>query len=124
MKPKMFQLAQKISQKSPSKFKLGCIIAKRNKVVTVGFNDMAKSHPKTLDPWKTIHAEFHALIGLSESDTKGCVAYVYRETKDGKPANAKPCDTCQTALKLAGIKKVYYTVPLEPFYAEIDLRYT
>lgn len=123
MKPKMFQLAQRISQKSPSRFKLGCIIAKRNKVITVGFNNMDKSHPKTKDPWKNIHAEFHALIGLSKNDSKGCTAYVYRETKDGKTANAKPCQTCEAALKLAGIKKVYYTLPIEPFYGELDLRY-
>jgi deoxycytidylate deaminase len=84
---------------------------------------MDKSHPKTLDPWKTIHAEFHALIGLSKGDSKGCVAYVYRETKDGKPANAKPCRTCEKALKLAGIKKVYYTLPTAPYYGTIDLRY-
>lgn len=123
MKPKMFELAKKLSYRSPSKFKLGCVIADKNKIVSMGFNDMNKSHPKTLDPWKTLHAEVHALIGLPRDFTKGCNAYVYRETKDGKRANSKPCESCQMALKLAGIKKVYYTTATAPFWGELDLRY-
>lgn len=124
MKPKMFELARKLSYRSPSRFKLGCVIADKNRVVGVGFNDMGKSHPKTLDPWKTLHAEVHALIGLDIDCSKGCNAYVYRETRDGRPANAKPCNGCKTALKLAGIKKVYYTTSNAPFWGELDLRYT
>ena len=123
MKPKMFEIAKKLSHRSPSKFKHGCVISDKRKIIGVGFNDMNKTYPKTLDPWKTLHAEVHALIGLDRSLTKGSTAYVYRETKDGKPANSKPCESCKLALQLAGIRKVYYTIPTSPYWEMMDLRY-
>jgi len=105
----MMEVAKKLSKKSTSKFKLGCVIANKNKIVCVGHNHMEKTHPKVKSQWHTLHAELHALIGTSEVDTKGCVAYVYRETKDGKPANSRPCPMCESALRMSGIKRVYYT---------------
>ena len=109
MKPRMFELAKKLSQKSTSRFKLGCVIANKNKVISLGYNSMDKTHPKVPSVWKMLHAELHALIGNSYNDTKGCVAYIYRETKDGKLANAKPCQMCEDALRLAGLRKVFYS---------------
>ena len=35
--------------------------------------------------------------------------YVYRETKDGRKALARPCAACTKALRDLGIKKVCYT---------------
>lgn len=35
--------------------------------------------------------------------------YVYRETKDGRKALARPCKACTQALRDLGIKKVCYT---------------
>ena len=35
--------------------------------------------------------------------------YVYRETKSGKRAMARPCAACTKALKDLGIKKICYT---------------
>ena len=35
--------------------------------------------------------------------------YVYRETRDGRKALAKPCLACETALRELGIRRVYYT---------------
>lgn len=35
--------------------------------------------------------------------------YVYRETKSGRRAMARPCAACTKALKDLGIKKVFYT---------------
>lgn len=105
----MFQLARQMSLRSTSQFRLGCVIVDKNKVVAKGWNDMNKTHPKTPDPWKTLHAEIHAIIGVSAKDLKGCVAYVYRETKNGDIASSKPCPVCEKALAKAGIKRVYYT---------------
>jgi deoxycytidylate deaminase len=105
----MFELAKKVSYKSPSRYKLGCVIVNKKQIVALGFNDMAKTHPKVPLRHKTLHAELHALIGTSWRDTKGCTAYVYREDRTGKKANAKPCPMCELALRQAGIKFVYYT---------------
>jgi len=70
---------------------------------------MNKTHPKTPDPFNTLHAEIHALLGIPKDKLKGCDAYVYRETKDGVTANSKPCPICQKALAKVGIKRVFYT---------------
>ena len=35
--------------------------------------------------------------------------YVYRETKDGKLANANPCPSCRAALKKFSIRNIHYT---------------
>lgn len=56
-----------------------------------------------------LHAEISAIIGSSYQDLNGCDAYVYRERRDGKLGMSKPCAGCELALKLAGIRKVYYT---------------
>lgn len=109
MKPRMFEIAKKISYKSPSRFKLGCIIVNKNRLIGMGHNDMSKTHPKVPLRYKTLHAELHALLGLDYHETKGCVVYVYREDRSGKQVNAKPCPMCELALRQAGIKRVYYT---------------
>lgn len=104
---RFFELARKLALKSPSYHKLGCVIAHRNKVLSVGFNDMSKTHPKANSPFKTLHAEIDALIGLQRAD--GCDAYVYRELKDGTFAMAKSCAACELALRKIGIKRIFYT---------------
>lgn len=106
---RMFHLARKMAKKSKSSHKLGCVIANRNKVISVGHNDMSKTHPKSNSPFRTLHAEVDALIGLSYLETAGCTAYVFREFKDGRYAMAKPCKACELALIKAGIKRVCYT---------------
>jgi pyrimidine deaminase RibD-like protein len=104
---KMFELARKLAHKSSSYHKLGCVIAYRSKVVSVGFNDMGKTHPKANSRFKTLHAEVDALIRLE--DAAGCDAYVYREFKNGRKAMAKSCPACELALRKAGVKRIFYT---------------
>lgn len=109
MKEKFFRLAKRMSLLSPSPYKIGCAIIKKRWIISLGFNNMTKTHPKATHPFKTLHAEMHALIGLSLEETKGATAYVYREYKDGSLAMSRPCDPCMLALKTAGIKRVCYT---------------
>lgn len=106
---RLLDIAKKLSYKSNSRFKLGCVIAYKNRPISLGHNNMAKTHPRVSTPWKTLHAEMHALLGLDFKATKGAIAYVYRQDRQGNLSNAKPCPACQTALRLAGICQVYYT---------------
>jgi tRNA(Arg) A34 adenosine deaminase TadA len=108
-KQKFFDLAARISRKSPSIPKLGCVIVKKNAVLSAGFNNKNKTHTRSNHPFKTLHSEIHALLGLDFKDTQGAVAYVYREIADGTPAMSRPCPSCMMALKIAGIKRVFYT---------------
>lgn len=106
---KFIKLLKKIKSYSDHPmYKMSCVIADKNQVISIGFNKY-KTHPKSLHPWGFIHAELAAILDNKFADLKGCTAYIYRETRDGKPAMAKPCPTCMETLKLAGIKKVVYT---------------
>lgn len=109
MKLKYFDLAQKLSVKSTHpKHQLGCVIVKKNEVIGLGFNKF-KTHPKSKHPFQMIHAELDATLGINRTELEGADAYVYRETKDGNQAIAKPCPYCEAALREVGIKNVYYT---------------
>ncbi len=109
MNKKFFDLAKKISLKSPSRIKMGCVIAKRGRVVSFGWNDMTRTHPKSKTYGNLIHSELHALIGLSRKETKGSDVYVYRETRNGVLAQSRPCPVCYAALRQAGIRNVFFT---------------
>ena len=110
MKQKFFDLARKISSKSDHhRYKIGCVIVRKNNIVGIGFNQL-KTHPKSPHKFSTIHAEFSALLGADPADLIGSEIYVYRQTRNGLPAIAKPCPSCTKMLQNIGIKKVYYTI--------------
>jgi len=109
-KEKFFRLAKRVSQRSDHhSHKIGCVIVYKNRVISIGFNRLC-THPKSIHKHKSLHAEISALIGIPLEELKNCVAYVYRETKDGNAALSKPCEACEQALRMSGIKRVYYTV--------------
>lgn len=109
MKTKYFDIAKRLAEKSSSKFKLGCCIVKKNKIIGFGFNDMRKTHPKCNTYGNYLHAELHSLLGLSINETKGATAYVYRLKNDGSMGMSKPCPVCEDALRVAGIQEICYT---------------
>jgi deoxycytidylate deaminase len=107
---KFFELAKKLSEKSTYWHKLGAVVVTRKgRIAGVGFNKPTKTHPKSGNEYKTIHAEFDAIIGLARSELAGATVYVYRQYKDGSPALSKPCACCEAMLREVGIKNVYYT---------------
>lgn len=107
---KFFEIAKKLSKKSTYVHQLGAVITKKNKIVGMGFNNPYKTHPQSNNDFKNIHAELDAILDVeNKKDLQGSVLYVYREHKNGQPANSKPCKYCKMLIKKAGIKKVYYT---------------
>lgn len=88
--------------------KISCIIAKGNKVISVGINKI-KTHPRSNHPWSMVHAELDAILGCSKEDLKGADIYLFRENKNGKRACSKPCRYCQELISISGIKKIIYT---------------
>lgn len=108
MKSKFFEIAKTASKLSDhSAHKLGAVIVKKNKIISIGFNKK-KTHTKSNHPWKGLHAEVCAII-KTKKDLIGCTIYVYRETKLGRLATAKPCPSCFLAIKKTGIKEICYT---------------
>ena len=103
-----FRLAKSASTHSNHRYQMGCAISVHGKAVSVGFN-FCKTHPQhTTAERPSIHAEVSAVIH-AQCNISGGTAWVYRETRNGKLAMAKPCERCQMILQEAGIKKVFYT---------------
>lgn len=102
---------------SESKFRLGAILV-NGKRKFYGLNWMHRTHPLGLflekSKWVQIgvHAEMEALIKAKDL-AEGSTLYVARVLRDGTPGNAEPCVRCKYLLKLAGVKKVWYTVGVD-----------
>jgi deoxycytidylate deaminase len=101
-------LAEKLAEKSTSKFRLGCVIVKKGRVVSVGYNSMEKTHPKSPTYGNHLHSEIRALISTSKEDLYNSTVYVVRIKRDGSLGSSRPCPVCYEALKLANIKRIYY----------------
>ena len=110
-----FKLANTQAKKSVSKFRLGAVLVKKNRIISTGYNDMRKTHTlmqkfntdKSYTPG--LHAEVDACIGVDRADLEGSDIYVVRILKDGYLAMAKPCKICQKFLIDVGIRRVYYS---------------
>ena len=108
MKMRFFQLAQKISKHSDHpQHKLGAVIVKKNRVVSMGFNKN-KTHPKSTHIFNRIHAELNAILKAQEN-IEGASIYIYREQLNGTLGLAKPCKSCQSIIMKAGIISIHYT---------------
>lgn len=88
---------------------------KKGALISVGENSYTKTHPlqkryaqKAGTPLREyLHAEIAALIKCREKPYK---IYIERLNKRGEPRLAKPCEVCELAIKLAGVKVIEYTV--------------
>lgn len=108
----------KIDREFPkNRYKIGAIITDKNKIISVGYNQQ-KTNPiqKKYNKFRPyivynpyIHAEIHAILNSKKDSLKGCSIYTYRETKDGKISNSRPCEACMELIKKMGIKKICYT---------------
>lgn len=125
----MFELAKKAAQTSDyNKFKIGAVVTEKGKLVALGRNS-TKSHPvqREYNQYRNrggkgcahhIHAEIAALMKLKDADIQWnkVQIYTYRQTADGRPAMARPCNSCMELIKKLGIKKICYST--EYGYAE------
>lgn len=106
---RFFELAKKLSYKSDYHHKIGAVVVKKNKILSLGFNKPNKTHPASPNFWKTTHAEFDAIWSCNKEDLKGASIYIFRQHKNGCLASSKPCKDCHNLIVYSGIKKVYYT---------------
>jgi deoxycytidylate deaminase len=119
--PRYLTLAKNVSKHSKYRIKVGAVLAKGNHPVSVGFNK-AKFNSKWGNVWrKSIHAECEALRTSGRETLRNSTMYVYREYLDGTPALAKPCLDCQEKMRAYGVRKVYYSTNIYPFYEVFEL---
>jgi deoxycytidylate deaminase len=87
---------------------------KKGRLLSVGKNSYTKTHPLQAKFAKIagkeaaiyLHAELDALIKATEQVH---TLIVERSDKDGKPANSRPCPSCQEAIKHFKVQEVFYT---------------
>jgi deoxycytidylate deaminase len=102
-------LALRMALKSPPQMhRMGCVIYHKNRLVGMGINYMDKTHPRSNHPYRHLHCEVDALLGVSSEDLYGSTLYVARIRSSGQGL-AKPCPYCFTILYRAGVKDVFYT---------------
>jgi cytidine deaminase len=113
----MQKLASRVEKQSSYRYKVSAVIFNKRKIISFGINKI-KTSPELKKYFKygTCHAEIDAVMH-SMTDVKGYSIFVYRETRDGKLANAKPCPQCVQFLKENGIKYAYWTMEKFPFFA-------
>ena len=97
------------------KYQLGAaIMLQGKKIVSTGANLQNKTHPYVFHNGfhfsRGIHAELAAIFRVKNKETlKGATIFVYRQTKNGDFANARPCAMCYELIKQYGFKKMVYT---------------
>lgn len=118
MKPKFFQLAEKLAEKSTHyNHKHGAVLVRKGRVLGVGFNSY-KTSPKSPHPWKFIHAEFSAILNSRLEDFTDCEIYIIRTKKLGGLGNSKPCKFCERMIKSLNIRVVHYSTDFNDFKTE------
>jgi len=105
-----FRICKKVSEFSDHhSHKIGAVVVKNGKIMSTGFNKLS-THPLSLHPYKSCHAEFMAMKTLDKETLKDSTIYVFRQTKDGKYANSKPCPSCRALIEANKLAKIVFTV--------------
>ena len=110
--------ARQQSFKSDYYHKVGAIVCQGAIVKARGFNQLRNAGIGRCftEYQESLHAERHACMQLQREEIKGCDIYLWRETKDQRPALSKPCDKCREMLRNLGIKRAIYSIQEFPYY--------
>ena len=104
------EMAKIEALKSTMQHKHGCVVVKRNKIVSIAHNIVQKGHTHS------IHAEVNALKKFkhfSKKIMKDCEMYVVRvcdTTISTTLKYSKPCIKCENCIKTHGIGKTFYSI--------------
>ena len=125
----LFKIARECSLMSDytsncSSARVGCITTYKGAILTKSFNSN-KTHTiqAKYNKWRynsdvekkylpsKIHAELGCIqrIKYLDIDFSKVHIYIYRETKKGELAMARPCPSCMAAIKELGIRHIHYT---------------
>ena len=117
-----FKLAEREAQKSSYFFQMGAVLVNKNIVLSKGHNQIR--HIKGFDKFReydhSLHAEIACLSGVSKDTAKGSDIFVYRIGKKS-PMLSLPCKDCMAALEFYGVKRIFYSTSIFPYYKIIKL---
>lgn len=110
----MIRWAETAAKQSKFKFRVGAVVVKSGRILSVGCNSLRYTHhrfPKKHE--QSLHAEQSAILKLLTarrfSDLAGATIYVARLNSQDRPALAKPCKFCMALINAVGIRKVFYS---------------
>lgn len=97
------------SNASHSQWRVGAILVRSGRVLSVGVNRYRNSPSKVDLDGVSYHAEEVALRRAGSAD--GATIYVARMTRSGKIGLARPCRRCQATLLEHGVQYAIWTEP-------------
>lgn len=104
--------AANIARMSTERYQHGVVIAKGNRILSVGINTHRNVHSNVSEPKREagIHAEISAIKALPRDiDYRRLTLYSARVLKNGEWGLAKPCAFCQDMIDILGFRDVYWT---------------
>ncbi len=99
--------AAKVAERSYHDFRVGCVVAKKNKIYSESVNKRT-THPNLYPNRQSIHAEINALKLVH--NPKNSTVYVARLGKSGIFNQSLPCLYCIDAMTLLGVSKIVCTM--------------
>lgn len=135
--PRFFEMAKKASEDSDfHQHRLGSVIVYKGSKLATGYNTTRTSPVQKQynrlredydvddvgDHMNSLHSEMMALgkIKYLDIDFSKASIFVYRETRRGRKAMARPCEACRAAIRELGIRDIYYTVDNGWCYERMD----
>lgn len=111
---RMTKLAVKVSELSTHKDHAhGAVMFKGGSVISIAANASGYSQFGGMQRRDHLHASMHAeiatLTGLPKGTTEGASILVVRVSSRNVLANSAPCDMCIACMKIAGIKRVFFS---------------
>ncbi len=110
---KLIDKAIVLSDLPQGKFKHFSFIMRRNKILSIGWNLMNKSHPWTVKygyEFSYIHSELMAVRNFPyQNELSKCRLINLRLVSKNKIALSKPCIHCAKFLCVFNLKEVWYT---------------
>lgn len=108
--------------KSTFRYRLGAVVVRQGKIVGRGYNERRYHKYAGYYNWNnTLHAEASAILRTPSSLLDGSTIYVARVNENGQPLLARPCACCFNLLEYVGIRRVFYSIPCDPFIESWEL---
>jgi len=123
---RMLYLAEQESKKSTYYQPIGAIFINGNKILSRGYNQLRhKAIGGGMSGYTafscSLHAERDCLSKLKKERIRGGTLIIYRGTKAGDSALARPCRQCMWMLTELGVRRVVYSTGQAPYFEELKL---
>ena len=105
----MFHIAIKAALLSTYKHRMGAVVVKNGRVLSIACNSIRHKKGRFDKKWiNSLHAEQAALLQLTDAQTKRAILYIVRVKSSGAFGSSFPCPHCQSIIIQKGIKRVHY----------------